>query len=137
MRNRFRFLGRPVNLCVLFLAVMVAVVFSYPQAAHGRKAEPAKKDDVIDALISVNIKGTYEANRRQHTGSLTIIATGKIKNESKAIGLNQYVPEGMNATYHYEYREIVMIHFRAALRWPWRNKVPGRSRSSHSREEQP
>jgi len=94
------------SLCVLFVVVILSLVFTCPQAAFGRKKEPVKKDDVIDALISVNIKGTYEDNRRQHVGSLTIIATGKIKNESKAIGLNQYVPEGMNATYHYEYREI-------------------------------
>jgi hypothetical protein len=84
---------------------MLVVILIYPQAALGRKKEPVKKDDVIDALISVNIKGIYEDNRRQHVGSFTIIATGKIKNESEAIGLSQYVPQGMNATYHYEYRE--------------------------------
>jgi hypothetical protein len=106
MRYPSRSLEWPGSLGALLVAVILSVVLVCPQAAFGRKKEPVKKDDVIDALISVNIKGTYEDNRRQHVGSLTIIATGKIKNESKAIGLNQYVPEGMNATYHYEYREI-------------------------------
>jgi hypothetical protein len=106
MRNPSRSSGWLVSLGGLLVAVILSVVIVCPQAVFGRKKEPVKKDDVIDALISVNIKGAVEENRRQKVGSLTIIATGKIKNESKAIGLNQYVPEGMNATYHYEYREI-------------------------------
>ena len=106
MRYPSRSLEWPGSLGALLVAVILSVVLVCPQAAFGRKKEPLKKDDVIDALISVNIKGTYEDNRRQHVGSLTIIATGKIKNESKAIGFNQYLPEGMNATYNYEYKEI-------------------------------
>ena len=106
MRYPSRSLEWPGSLGALLVAVILSVVLVCPQAAFGRKKEPVKKDDVIDALISVNIKGTYEDNRRQHVGSLTIIATGKIKNESKAIGFNQYLPEGMNATYNYEYKEI-------------------------------
>jgi hypothetical protein len=106
MRNPSRSSGWLGSLGALFVAVILSLVLVCPQAAFGRKKEPLKKDDVIDALISVNIKGTYEDNRRQHVGSLTIIATGKIKNESKAIGFNQYLPEGMNATYNYEYKEI-------------------------------
>jgi hypothetical protein len=88
------------------VAVILSLVLTCPQAAFGRKKEPVEKDDVIDALISVNIKGTVEENRRQKTVSFTITATGKIKNESQAIGFNQYLPEGMNATYNYEYKEI-------------------------------
>jgi hypothetical protein len=93
------------SLGALFVAVILSIVLICPQAAFGRKKEPVKKDDIIDALISVNIKGAVEENRRQKMLSLTITATGKIKNESKAIGFNQYVPEGMNATYNYTYRE--------------------------------
>jgi hypothetical protein len=88
------------------LAVILSLVLIYPQSASGRKKEPVQKDDVIDALISINIKGTVEENRRQKMVTLTISATGKIKNESEAIGLSQYIPLGMNATYNYTYREI-------------------------------
>ena len=105
MRNPSRSSGWPGSLGTLSVAVILSIVLVYPQAALGRKKEPVKKDDVIDALISVTIKGAVEENRRQKMVSLTITATGKIKNESKAIGLNQYVPEGMNATYNYTYRE--------------------------------
>jgi hypothetical protein len=105
MKNLFSSSGRLGSLGVLFVAVMLSIIFTCPQVAFGRKKEPVKKDDVIDALISVNIKGAVEENRRQKMVSLTITATGKIKNESKAIGLDQYLPEGMNATYNYTYRE--------------------------------
>jgi len=87
------------------VVVILSIVLTCPQAVFGRKKEPVKKDDVIDALISVTIKGAVEENRRQKMLSLTITATGKIKNESKTIGFNQYLPEGMNATYNYTYRE--------------------------------
>jgi hypothetical protein len=40
---------------VLFLTVILFVVLVCPQAVFGRKKEPVKKDDVIDALISVNM----------------------------------------------------------------------------------
>jgi len=105
MRNPSRSSGWLYSLCALFLAAMLLIILTCPQAAFGRKKEPVKKDDVIDALISVNIKGTIEENRRQKMVTLTITATGKIKNESKTIGFDQYVPEGMNATYNYTYRE--------------------------------
>jgi len=105
MRNPSRSSGWLYSLCALFVAVIFSLVFTCPQAALSRKKEPVKKDDVIDALISVNIKGTVEENRRQKMITLTITATGKIRNESKAIGLDQYLPEGMNATYNYTYRE--------------------------------
>jgi hypothetical protein len=95
-------LGSLGALCVV---VILSIVLIYPQAAFGRKKEPVKKDDVIDALISISIKGAVEENQRQTMLSLTITATGKIKNEGKAIGLDQYLPEGMNATYNYTYRE--------------------------------
>jgi hypothetical protein len=106
MRNPSRSSGWLGSFGALCVVVILSIVLVCPQAVFGRKKEPVKKDDVIDALISVNIKGTIEENRRQKMVSLTITATGKIKNESKAIGLNQYVPEGMNATYNYTYREI-------------------------------
>jgi hypothetical protein len=106
MRNPSRSSGWLGSLGALLVAVSLSVVFVCPQAAIGRKAEPVNKDDILNARINVTIKGTVEENRRQHVGSLTITATGKIKNESKVIGLNQYVPEGMNATYKYEYKEI-------------------------------
>jgi len=105
MRNLSRsscWLGSLGALCVV---VILSIVLTCPQAVFGRKKEPVKKDDVIDALISVTIKGAVEENRRQKMLSLTITATGKIKNESKTIGFNQYLPEGMNATYNYTYRE--------------------------------
>ncbi len=105
MRYPSRSSGWLYSLCALLVAVILSLVLTCPQAAFGRKKEPVKKDDVIDALISVNIKGAVEENRRQKMVSLTITATGKIKNESKAIGLDQYLPEGMNATYNYTYRE--------------------------------
>ncbi len=95
------------SLCVLFTAgVILSVVFVYPQAVFGRKEKPVKKDDVIDALINVTIKGTVGENRRQKMITFTISAAGKIRNESKATGLDQYVPEEMNATYNYAYKEI-------------------------------
>jgi hypothetical protein len=106
MRDPSRSSGWLGSLGALFLAVMLFVVFIYPQAVFGRKKEPVKKDDVIDALINVTIKWAVEENKRQHVGSLSITASGKIKNESKVIGLNQYIPEGMSATYNYEYKEI-------------------------------
>ena len=93
------------SLGALLVAVILSLVLTCPQTAFGRKKEPVKKDDVIDALISVSINGTVEENRRQKMITLTITATGKIRNESKAIGLDQYLPEGMNATYNYTYRE--------------------------------
>jgi len=94
------------SLCALFLAVILSLALTFPQVVLGRKEEPVKKADVIDALINVMIKGTVEENKRQKMVSLTITATGKIKNESKATGLDQYVPEEMNATYNYTYKEI-------------------------------
>jgi hypothetical protein len=87
------------------MAVIFSIVLLCPQTASGRKKEPVQKGDVIDALINVTIKGTVEENKRQKMVSLTITATGKIKNESKAAGLDQYVPEEMNATYNYTYKE--------------------------------
>jgi len=105
MRYPSRSSGWLGSLGVPFVVVMLSIVLSYPQVTFGRKKEPVKKDDVIDALISINIKGTVEENRRQKMITLTITATGKIRNESKAIGLDQYLPEGMNATYNYTYRE--------------------------------
>ncbi len=105
MRNPCRSSDWLGSLGALFVAVILSLVLTCPQAAFGRKAKPAKKDDIIDARINVSIKGTVEENRRQKTVSLTITATGKIKNESQTIGFNQYLPEGMNATYNYEYKE--------------------------------
>jgi len=105
MKYPSRSSGWLYSLCALFVAVILSLVLIYPQTAFGRKKEPVKKDDVIDALIKVTINGTVEENRRQKMVSLTITATGKIKNESKTIGLDQYLPEGMNATYNYTYRE--------------------------------
>ena len=105
MRNLSRSSCWRGSLGALCVVVILSIILTCPQAAFGRKKEPVKKDDVIDALISVNIKGTVEENQRQKMVSLTITATGKIKNEGKAIGLDQYLPEGMNATYNYTYRE--------------------------------
>ena len=99
------FFGLVGSLGALLVAVILSLVLTYPQAVFGRKKEPVKKDDVIDVLINVTINGTVEENRRQKMLSLTITATGKIKNESQAVGLDQYLPEGMNATYNYTYRE--------------------------------
>jgi hypothetical protein len=87
MRNPSRSSGWLGSFGALCVVVILSIVLVCPQAVFGRKKEPVKKDDVIDALISVNIKGTIEENRRQKMVSLTITATGKIKNESKAIGL--------------------------------------------------
>ena len=106
MRNPSCFLGKLVTLCIFFLAVMAVDVLFCPQAALSRKKEPVKKDEVIDALITASIKGTAVENRRQKMLTLTISETGKIRNESKAMGLDQYLPEGMNANYNYTYREM-------------------------------
>ena len=105
MKYPSRSSGWLYSLCALSIAVILSLVLICPQAALSRKKEPVKKDDVIDALINVTIKGTVEENRRQKMLTLTISATGKIRNESKATGLDQYLPEGMNATYNYTYRE--------------------------------
>ncbi len=94
------------SLCPLFVVVILSLALTCPQGVFGRKEEPAKKGDAIDALINVTIKGTVEENKRQKMITLTISATGKIRNESKATGLDQYVPEEMNATYNYTYKEI-------------------------------
>ena len=55
MRYPFRSLGWSASLCALLVAVILSIVLVCPQAAFSRKKEPVKKDDVIDALISVNM----------------------------------------------------------------------------------
>ncbi len=105
MGNPYLFMKRLESHWMFLLVFALITSFIYPQAALGRKAAPAKKEDVISALINISINGTFEDKVRRKKLSLTINASGKLRNESRAVGMNQYLPEGMNAKYEYEYTE--------------------------------
>jgi hypothetical protein len=106
MRCIFKIHRRFLLLRVLTFIIIVFSLVINPGASDAGKA-PAKKDDVLNAFVTANIKWDFVENGRQKVGHLSVSFTGKLKNESETAGLKQYVPEGMmNAFYNYQHNEI-------------------------------